>query len=152
MKNDLFFRKRMECEVRLKKIPLEIVLKKLKESKGIRRRLKKCPWCQYIYKQKSEETRHFLNHHPVESQLKPQHPCSICTLPWQVLKLLLKLEFVYRFLSLIPQKNRLEKCRLKVKSFFENIDFVEVMDQKVPKTLKITIMAENACFLVLFSP
>ena len=28
-----------------------------------------------------------------------------------------------RFLCLIPQKNRLEKCRLKVKSVFKNIDF-----------------------------
>ena len=28
-----------------------------------------------------------------------------------------------RFLCLIPQKNRLEKCRLAVKSVFKNIDF-----------------------------
>ena len=28
-----------------------------------------------------------------------------------------------RFLCLIPQKNRLEKCRLKVKLVFRNIDF-----------------------------
>ena len=29
-----------------------------------------------------------------------------------------------RFLCLIPQKNRLEKCRLAVKSVFKNIDFL----------------------------
>ena len=28
-----------------------------------------------------------------------------------------------RFLCLIPQKNRLEKCRFAVKSVFKNIDF-----------------------------
>ena len=28
-----------------------------------------------------------------------------------------------RFSCLIPQKNRLKKCRLAVKSVFENIDF-----------------------------
>ena len=34
-----------------------------------------------------------------------------------------------RFLHLIPQKNRLEKCRLEVKSVFKNTDILgEVID------------------------
>ena len=46
-----------------------------------------------------------------------------------------------RFLCLIPLKNRLEKCRLAVKSVFKNNDFWGSYGQKStekwPKLLKI---------------
>ena len=58
-----------------------------------------------------------------------------------------------RFLCLIPQKNRLKKCRLAVKSVFENIDFWGSYGPKITgKMTKITKIAENAYFLALFGP
>ena len=46
-----------------------------------------------------------------------------------------------RFLCLIPQKNRLEKCRLAVKSVFKNIDF---WGSYGPKSTKMDILALSA--------
>ena len=54
---------------------------------------------------------------------------------------------------MIPQKNRLEKCRLAVKSVFKNIDFWGSYGPKsTGKMTKITKIAENAYFSVLFGP
>ena len=53
------------------------------------------------------------------------------------------------FTCLIPQKDRLEKCRLAVKLDFKNIDFVEDFEQKLktrpksPKLLILKYLAQN---------
>ena len=56
------------------------------------------------------------------------------------------------FSCLIPQKNRLEKCSLEVKSVFENIDFWGTYGlrsiEKWPKSPKLLKMPIFRCFLV----
>ena len=57
------------------------------------------------------------------------------------------------FLCLIPQKNRLEKCRLAVKSVFKNIYIWGSYGPKSTwKMTKITKTAKNAYISVLFGP
>ena len=57
-----------------------------------------------------------------------------------------------RFSCLIPQKNRLEKCSLEVKSVFENIDFWGTYGlrsiEKWPKSPNLLKMPIFRCFLV----
>ena len=57
-----------------------------------------------------------------------------------------------RFLCLIPQKNRLKKCRLAVKSVFENIDFWGSYGlkrtEKLPKSPNLLKMPFFQYFLV----